>query len=379
MIRSPFSYGKTVSAGSFTNREKEYKRLYNNLINGINTTIISPRRWGKSSLVEKVTRDIDKNEVKLKSIIIDFFSSSGEQEFLEIFARKIIKSSSTRVEDWVRTGKELFKKLSPKIHIGTGPDSDFSISFDWNELKQYKDEVLNLGETIALKKKIKIIVCLDEFQRLADFEDYEKLEMMMRATWQRQKNVTYCLFGSKRHMMANIFNNPSKPFYRFGDIIFLDKIAADDWINFILGSFKRTGKEISEINAGRIARLMKNHPWYVQQLSHYTWQNTIKKAGSVEISGALEELISANSPLYQNEVEKLSVTQVNLLKAVNRNEIQLTSVPVMQKYRLGTPRNVFKNKSVLANNDMIQKVDGRFEFLDPAFELWFTRHFHNQN
>jgi uncharacterized protein len=117
------------------------------------------------------------------------------------------------------------------------------------------------------------------------------------------------------------------------------------------------------------------HSWYVQQLSHYTWNLTRKRAGKAEILSALSELLNANMPLYQKEMEIISITQLNLLKAVAKGEKQLTSERVMRDFRLGTPRNVSKNKAILINNDIIaESVNGYF-FLDPAFELWFRQSF----
>src|ERR1043165_4580888 len=101
MKDSPFIYGTTVSVQSFTNREKETEKLRSNLLYGINTTIISPRRWGKSSLVEKVIHDINKKEKKVKTVIIDLFSVNSEEEFLELFAREVIKASSSRWQEWI--------------------------------------------------------------------------------------------------------------------------------------------------------------------------------------------------------------------------------------------------------------------------------------
>ena len=114
MKDSPFIYGAIVSERSFTNRETETARLRSNLLNGINTMIISPRRWGKSSLVEKVIADINKKQKKTKTIIIDLFSVSGEEDFLETFAREIIKASASRWQEWMSSGKDFFKKLLPK-------------------------------------------------------------------------------------------------------------------------------------------------------------------------------------------------------------------------------------------------------------------------
>ncbi|MDF2436368.1 MAG: ATPase [Bacteroidota bacterium] len=377
MKDSPFIYGTTVSSRAFTNREKDSEKLKSNLLNGVNTMLISPRRWGKSSLVEKVITDINKKEKKVKTVMIDLFSASSEEEFLEMFAREVLKASSTKWQEWINTGKEFFKKLIPKFSMSF-EETDFSLSFDWKELKKHSTEVLDLPESIAKKKGIRFIICLDEFQNLANFNDYIEFEKKMRACWQRHHSVTYCIYGSKRHMMTEIFNNPGKPFYRFGDIILLERIAREKWIRFIVKSFASSGKLISETEAAIIPKLMKDHSWYVQQLSHYTWNLTKKKVTATEINNALKELIQANTPLYQKEIESLSNTQINLLKAVAKGEIKFTSTSVMQQYNLGTPRNVSKNKDILINNDLIHETGSIFEFLDPAFELWFQKQFFNK-
>lgn len=375
MSRSPFKYGSTVSKESFTNREEESAKLYNNLMQGIHTTIISPRRWGKSSLVEKVILDINRKEKKVCTVVIDLFSSSSEEEFLELFAREVIKASSTKWEDWINIGKSFFKFLNPKMHIGVNPALDFNIQFDWDELRKHKDEVLQLPELIAERKQLNFIICLDEFQNLASYAGYEILEKKMRASWQRHKHVTYCFFGSKRHMMTEIFNNPSKPFYRFGDILTLPKIKEEKWIKFIVTGFKTSGKKIVPQVAQMIPQLMKNHSWYVQQLAHYSWQKTDKEADKETICAALDELIYANTPLYEKEVETISSTQVNLIKAIVHGELQLTAAGTMQRYKLGTPRNVSKNRDALIKGDLIHEAGGRYELLDPAFELWFKKRF----
>ncbi len=377
MQKSPFIYGNTVSETSFTNREYEVEKLKSNLLNGINTMIISPRRWGKSSLVEKVLLDIHLNDKKTKIISMDLFSFNSQEAFLEGFAKEVIKASTPKWQEWVKSGRDFFKRIVPKISVGIDPFTDFSISFDWEELKKHSDEILNLPEIIAEERNIKMIICLDEFQNLATFPDYESFEKKMRAVWQRQKNVTYCLYGSKRHMMSEIFNSPSKPFYRFGDIMMLPKIETEKWINFIVDSFNNSGKQIDDSVAVMIPRLLKNHSWYVQQLSHYIWNLTDNKATISEFESGFAELIQANSPLYQNEIETLSTTQINLLKAVAKGEKQFSSVSVMSSFKLGTPRNVSKNKIQLIRNDIIQEVDGKFEFLDPVFEVWFKKQFFN--
>jgi hypothetical protein len=290
----------------------------------------------------------------------------------------VVKASSTKWEEWVQTAKTFFRSITPKIQLSADPQSDFSLGFDWDELRKHPDEILQLPEAIAQKKGIRFIICIDEFQNMAYFEGFEAFEKKLRAIWQRHKVATYCLYGSKRHMMMNIFNNASKPFYRFGDILLLPKIKSEKWVDFITEAFERTKKNISAENARLMTQLMQNHSWYMQQLAHYTWNITSRTAGKKEIKMALEELINSNSPLYQREVELLSSTQLNLLKAIMKGEQQLTSARVMQHYGLGTPNNVSKNKATLVANDMVQKTETAYELLDPSFALWFKQHYFHE-
>lgn len=377
-IYSPFIFGNTVSTEGYTNREDEALRLKQNLLGGINTILISPRRWGKSSLVERVLIDINKSDKKCKTVLLDLFTVNNEVEFFELFTREVIKATSTKWEDWVRDTKNFLSHLVPTIHVGVNPNLDFTVKYEQEKVREFADEVLNLPERIAKEKGIRMVICLDEFQNLTNLVEYEPLEKKMRAIWQRQKLVSYCLFGSKRHMLEAIFNNPSKPFYRFGDLMLLPKIKEEAWVKFIQSSFRKTGKQITKEVATMIPRLMKNHSWYVQQLSHYVW-NQCRPGGTVDkqlIQNALTELIFANQPLYQREIEGMSTTQINLLKAIYQKEKQLTAAAVMRIYALGTPRNVSKNRSILEGRDMIIKDEnGIYEFLDPAFELWFGKQY----
>jgi hypothetical protein len=369
-MKSPFEFGSTVSDKSFTNREVEGKRLAVNLTSGISTILISPRRWGKSSLVEKVTKDLVSKDKSLKVAFIDLFSVTTEEEFLELFARTIIKASSSKAADWLETAKATFKKLVPKIVLNTDL-GDITLQIDREEIKKHKDEILNLPEVIAKSKGVQFIVCIDEFQNIVNYDKDHSFEKAMRSYWQRHKNVAYCLYGSKRHMIADIFNDSSRAFYKFGDIVFLSKIERKEWVKFIIQRFKDTKKEISSTDAEKIAELTQDHSWYVQQLAHIAWHMTDDKCSFKIISNAFETIKMSQMPFFHQVMENLSTTQVNLLKAIYHNEHQLTSVAVMNKFNLGTPNNVSKNLTKLVQDDIIDKVGNGYEFMDPLFRQLF--------
>jgi AAA+ ATPase superfamily predicted ATPase len=371
-MKPPFQYGKLAEGFSFVNRMKEKQALKNNLSAGINTMLISPRRLGKSSLVKAAMTELEKEKLNIKVCFIDAYTIKSEEEFYQTFARELIKTVGNKWETWISTAKKFLMAFSPKISIGSDPMIDFSISLEWKIIKENELELLNLPEKIAQTKKIRLVVCIDEFQNLAKLKNYEALEQKMRSVWQHHQNVTYCLYGSKRHMMVDIFNSSSKPFYRFGQIMFLTKIAKNEWVNFIVKSFEITGKSISETLALELVQMVDSHSWYVQQLAYFVWNLTENEANAEILQQAIELIIDANLPLYQNECDALTASQLNLLIAVANKEQRLTAVETQNKYNIGTPQNVSKNKKMLQNRDIIEKTKDGFDFLDPVFKKWFV-------
>ena len=175
-------------------------------------------------------------------------------------------------------------------------------------------------------------------------------------------------------MMSALFEKQSMPFYKFGEIIHLNKIPIDDWVLYITRQFEITGKTINVSLAHMIASKVKCHSYYVQQLSHLVWQRTFDSANEEILKDAIDDLLSQNDMLYQLETELLSETQLNFLKAVASGTVNgFTNKDTLQKFRLGSSANVSKLKRVLVEKEFIEFQKKLAEFLDPAYELWFIR------
>ncbi len=368
-MKTPFLFGKTVRSDHFTNREQDVKRLKSNLENGINTTLISPRRWGKSSLVERVAGRLKSSDTIV--VTLDLFPIRNEEEFYTRFSTAVIKSTSGKVEAWMGLAKKYLKQISPKFSFGADPIQDFEMTLEWESVQKNYKEILALPERIAKEKRINIVICIDEFQNVSNFSDPKLFQKRLRSEWQHQQRVTYCLYGSKQHMMTELFESQSMPFYKFGEIMYLGKIEERHWISYITKAFERTRKTITPELAGKIARIVKCHPYYVQQLAHLVWSSTEKRVDNSIIESATRDLLSQNAILYYKDAEYLSGTQLNFLKAVVNKEEALSSMTVIQKYNLGTSANVNKIKETLQRNEIIDIHAGKVYFIDPAFELWF--------
>jgi len=369
-MNTPFLFGKTVSTELFTNRTEEKKRLRDNFINKINTILISPRRWGKSSLVKKVAEDVQGRTTKV--VMLDMMSIRNEEEFYSFLTTQVIKATSNKLTEWVDLTKQFLKHITPKISLGNDPAEDFEISFEWKEVNKNYRELLNLPEKIAIEKKIRVIICIDEFQNLESFKDPLLFQKRLRAEWQHHQHVTYCLYGSKQHMMMELFENQSMPFYKFGDVMYLPKIKRADWIKFIETQFASTNKNISKELANDIAERAQDHSYYVQQLSHLVWLHTDRRVAADNIAKATIEITEQNALLYSRDTEDLTGPQLNFLKAVaNGVHNGLSSKAIIDQYDLGTSANVLKIKKTLIKKELIDDTGGNIFFLDPIYQLWF--------
>lgn len=374
-MKNPFIYGKIATGVYFTDREKEQKHLFENFVSGINTVIISPRRWGKSSLVTQTANSFKKKYPNYKFCFLDLFNVRSEQEFYTYFTREILKSTFSKWEELIKSAKLFFKQITPKFNIGIDPSRDLSVSLDWNEVKKSPDEILNLPEAISKKKKINLIVCIDEFQNISFFDNQLEFQKKLRSNWQHHKSASYCIYGSKRHMMSEIFENKSLPFYKFGDVIFLEKISETYWVEFIKTGFEKTNKKIDNQLAFQIASKMENHPYFVQQLAHVVWRISRTVCTETDINDAIDELILQHTILFQREVENLTNSQINFLKALCENVIQFSSSETLKKYKLGTSANVIRIKESLVKKEIIDITPEKIEFIDPLFKLWFSDNF----
>ncbi len=245
-----------------------------------------------------------------------------------------------------------------------------SFGVDVKDKKMDFNEILNLPQKIATEKGKKVIVCVDEFQTVKDYTDSLAFQRELRSHWQRHTDVAYCLYGSKRNMMIDLFADPNNPFYKFGDMLFLQKISRDEWIKFIVKRFMDTGKSISENLAGYIADKVENHPYYVQQLSQLSWFRTSEDCLKENIDEAFNGLEAQLALVFSLMLDSLTPSQIGFLQAVAYGETKFTSQEVLNAYRLGSSANVTSIKQALEKKELIDILPNKINIQDPVFKHW---------
>lgn len=372
MEENPFLFGKSVEGDFFTDRVEDTKRLEANLSHGINTFLVSPRRWGKTSLVKKVIANNQRDDIRY--VLVDMFYCKSESAFYHLFANDMIRQTSSKFDEWVDNAKRFLSNITPKFSFGSDPMNDFSISFEWNSDDGTDLEILRLPEKIAEKKGIRVVVCFDEFQQLGLFEDPLNFQKKLRSVWQHQQNVTYCMFGSKMHMMTSLFSDSSRPLYKFGDVMFLKKIPTGEWVSFITRQFERTGKSIMEEQARRICAITDNLSSYVQQLAWIIWYKANPAVTDDMIEEAVSDLLEQNKIFFQRDIESVTELQLNFLMALADGvEKGLTKKDVIKKYSLQSSANVQGVKKALIAREFIDNDGDKVFISDPIFKLWIKR------
>ena len=367
-----FVYGMSVGGDNFTDRIEETKRIKLDFENGINVILISPRRMGKTSLIKKVISEMDSPEIKV--VYMDIYDCRSEYDFYNRFAETMMKSTGNQLEQVMENIKRFLVRVSPKLSFSPEPNSEFSVSLGITPKDYSPKEILDLPERIAKEQGIKIVVCIDEFQQIGEFADSLTVQKRLRGVWQHHQHVSYCFFGSKKHLMENIFQSRRMPFYQFGEMLHLKCIPTEYWVPFICSRFEKYGKKISEEYAARICHTVKNYSSYVQQLAWNVMAETEIEVNEESFTEGFNALLEQNSSLFIQQTEGLTTYQLNFIRLLcNGIHSGFNTQSVVELYSLGSKSNVDRIKKCLIDRELITiEKEGVF-LADCVFELWFKR------
>lgn len=367
-----FVYGMSVGGDNFTDRIEETKRIKLDFENGINVILISPRRMGKTSLIKKVISEMDSPEIKV--VYMDIYDCRSEYDFYNRFAETMMKSTGNQLEQVMENIKRFLVRVSPKLSFGPEPNSEFSVSLGITPRDYSPEEILDLPERIAKEQGIRIVVCIDEFQQIGEFSDSLTVQKRLRGVWQHHQHVSYCFFGSKKHLMENIFQSRRMPFYQFGEMLHLKCIPTEYWVPFICSRFEKYGKKISEEYAARICHTVKNYSSYVQQLAWNVMAETEIEVNEESFTEGFNALLEQNSSLFIQQTEGLTTYQLNFIRLLcNGIHSGFNTQSVVEQYSLGSKSNVDRIKKCLIDRELITiEKEGVF-LADCLFELWFKR------
>ena len=379
MAQNPFVYGEIVPGDAFVDRETELDRLISDLDDAQKVFLISPRRYGKSSLIRQALATLTRHGAL--TIEITDSSYSSYLSFLEGYARAL----ATVETRWERARNWLMKVMSStRPEVRYEPDDSgpgrltvaFPLVQSERDVNRVANEVFTLPGRLAAERKRAVVVALDEFQAVESFNG-GSVEHALRAAVQQQRRVGYVFAGSEPSLMEKMIG-PKRPFYKAGPVMRLDKIPPDIFTEFIESRFARSGIRADAGLGAAIVELAGNLPYDVQRLAHETWDD-IKHAGGRRatldhLHTTLGRLLSEQETLFEAVWQRLTLVQRAALRAVVLQEgRELLSVDTRTRHRLRGPSSVQKSLTALAKQDLVMKEDSKYVVVDSLFREWVAR------
>lgn len=385
-MQNPFVYGEVVPAAAFADRVGELDRLVGDLAAGQKVFLISPRRYGKSSLIRHALAAMSRRGALTVDVTVSSFSSYVA--FLEGYARALVSAETRwdRARSWLRDAIR-----SARVEVGANPGGaaagragphprGLKVSFPAartdRDVSRLAQEVFALPARLAEARRRPVVVALDEFQAIAGFNG-GSVEHAMRAAVQHQREVGYVFAGSEPSLMERMLG-PRRPFYKAGPVIRLDKIPAEEFAAFIDGRFARSGLRPEPGLGAAIVDLAGNLPYDVQRLAHETWDEVRsggrRRASLDDLHQALRRLLAEQQTMFEAVWQRLTLAQRAALRAVVIEDgRELLSADVRARHRLGGPSTVQASLAALVRDDLISRDGGRYVVVDSLVREWVAR------
>ncbi len=371
-MRNPFQYGGVVSGESFCNRTKETVDLRRSVENAEKLFVYSERRLGKTSLIRKVLAELPEEEYL--TVYIDLWPTDGETSFVLTCAKAFSEAMATTTDKLLFTAKAFFSRLIPSVSANENGKPVVTFGFDKRRPDvPLLEEVLAMPAKAAEKEGKKVVIVMDEFQQILEYES-DTVERLLRSNIQHQPDMAYIFCGSRKHLIRQMFMDSQRPMYRSGAHYPLGLIAEDHWQTFIAGKFAETGKSISPEVITAICELTEGHPFYTQHLCHPLWElcETGGEVGKDMIEQAKDLLLERESYAFMNLWDSLTINARRLLKGVAAEGAgtQVFSADFVRKYQLGSSSNAQRAVDLLLKKDIIDKEESGIVIPDRFFRLW---------
>ena len=371
---NPFILGKYVSSKYFCDRNEETEQLRKHIANGRNVTLISPRRMGKTGLIRHFFSQDDVRE-KYSTVFIDIYATRSLTEFAYLFSNAVYAS----VKGNLLTQIQQFFKAVSSLSVGLKFDAitgDPTLDLQMGHITSPYDTIKQLFDYLESMPK-PVIVAIDEFQQIGEYAE-KNTEALLRTMIQDCSNTHFIFAGSKRHVIANMFNSPAKPFYQSTFLMGLEAIPCDTYTAFAVDLFKAYSKDVTTETVEAAYKQGKGVTWYVQAIMNELFADTAtaETCAIDSIPKALRNIIAANSGNYLETFANLSERQKQVLIAIARaGEVaEISSTQFITANSLGSASIVQSAMRALLKHDIVTKENATYRVSDIFFGQWVAQY-----
>ncbi len=371
---NPFLVKGYVNKELFCDRENEIESLLRNVENGLDTTLLAPRRMGKTGLIFRFFDELETRNPDINAIYVDIFATRSLNDFVKFLAEAILKKYPEKTgfgSKFLRFLKGLRPLISydplsgePQVQIlyQTPQEKEYS-------LKGLLDFLDNQGRNI--------VIAIDEFQQITEYPE-QNIEALLRTYIQQLRHTHFIFCGSRTNMMLNIFSNAKRPFFSSTQYLHLDKIDHDTYKNFIRDTFERYKMSITEEALEFILEWTSGHTFYTQSLCNMVFSMKQKQIGIQTVREACRQILKQSEPVFLQYRQMLTSAQWNFLIAIGKEGSveHITAKDFIAKYEIGTPANARRIAQSLVEKELLLKEitrDAKTRTTYKVYDIFMSR------
>lgn len=372
-VKNPFIVTGKIESEYFCDRVNESARLIKSITNGNNLVVISPRRMGKTGLIQFC---YDKPEIanEYYTFFIDILHTSSLREFTYLLGRTIYDTLLPHSHKMVNLFIQTIKSINGKF--GFDPITNLpTFNLELGDIEKPEYTLEEIFRYLANADK-PCIVAIDEFQQIAKYPE-KNIEALLRTHIQKLKNSNFIFAGSERHMMQEMFISSARPFYNSADILELKAIVPEIYVPFVLEHFERRNKRISAENAKWVYDLFKGHTYYIQRTFNESYADTADNEECTReiIDGAISNMVAYNDTIFREILSNIPEKQKALLYAIAKDgeATQITSAQFIKRHALSSASSVQAAIKKLLERDIVTEINKVYSVTDKLFAMWINR------
>ena len=374
-VNNPFIVTGKIEAEYFCDRVTESARVIKTITNGNNLVIISPRRMGKTGLIQFC---YDKPQIaeEYYTFFIDILHTSSLREFTYTLGRTIFDTLLPRSKKMTSLFVQTIKSISGKF--GFDPMTSMpTFNVELGDLEQPEYTLEEIFKYLASADK-PCVVAIDEFQQIAKYPE-KNIEALLRTHIQKLANCNFIFAGSERHMMQEMFTSSARPFYNSADLLELRPIALDIYIPFVCGHFENRNRYILPENVEWVYSLFKGHTYYIQRTFNEAFADTADgdECTMEIIKSAIDNMVASNDTIFREILSNIPEKQKALLYAIAKDgeAKSITSTEFIKRHSLPSASSVQSSARILLEKDYITCINKVYTLTDKLFAMWINRLF----
>lgn len=373
MINNPFVLVGDIPAPYFCDREQEIARLIKGMQGGENICLVSARRMGKSKLVKHCSLLPEMSD-NYYFFYVDLLHTSSLRDFSFAFGRCVFNALQSKGEKFVRQFLSAVHSLTATMTIDPLSNMpQFGLSLNQDAQAEYTFESIFRYLESADKP---CIVCFDEFQQIAKYPE-KNVEALLRSHIQHMRNARFIFSGSERHLLEEMFNSSSRPFYNSTSYMELAPIPEEKYVDFVCYWFEQYDKHIDKELVQLIYSIAEGNTYVMQRICHELFDELAAGATADRqaLTTVVNGIIESETPRYARILSHVPERQQSLLFAIAKEgKVQkIMSGPFLRKYHLMSSSAVQNAIKHLLELDLVTLENKQYTVADIFLRMYINR------